>query len=539
MILIMRKILVALFVSFCTTLMAQNAENTDSQLFYRGAAACDNGDYEEAIKYFNKDLEENPESGHTYSYLAWSFLNIEEYEKALAAADMAVKYIAKNDTAYLIFNYTTRGQVNMFLYDTASALADYATAINICPNDETLYLDRSYIYYSQKKYTLAEADYQKLIELKPDDELAYFCSGRNFNLQGRYADAIKRFDSAIKIANDDSEAYALRAQSYLGLEKWNEATDDLIRAIAIDWNVTALNTAQGLRNPAAQILMPKIKMQLEKKQDDPAFTSLMGTLYQNERQFKDAISWYITCSENCAVPNLFMRISDCYKELGMFEDALVNINKSISITNEVDMQFYQRRADIYYEMGNVKSALADINEVLSHEVLYGWGYYRRGWFKEISGDIDKAIEDYSWCIRIDPKYAYAYIARGSAYKRQGKNDLAMADFKTVVEMEDSPYKAECVYFAYPELSEPDKAVAAINTAIAEAPTDSGVYYDAACLYSRMQDKANALKYLEKSLELGFARFFHIEKDFDLDFISNTDEFKALINKYKGAHKSSE
>lgn len=528
----MKRLIVIFFVFVAASLSAQNAETTDSQLFYRGANACYDEDYEEAIKYLNKDLEENPENGHTYSYLAWSFLKIEEYEKALAAADMAVKYLAKDDTAYLIFNYTTRGQVNMFLYDTASALSDYATAIKICPNDETLYFDRAYIYCSQKKYALAEADYQKVIELKPDDALTYFCSGRNFNTQGRYADAIKRFDSAIKIENDDSEAYALRAISYLGLEKWDEATDDLISAIAIDWNGSALNTAQRLRNPAAGILMSKIKTQLVKKPDDPAFTSLLGVLYQNERQFKDAISWYITCSENCAVPNLFMRISDCYKELGMFEDAMNSINKAISITNVIEPKFYQRRADIYYEMGNVKSALADINEVLDMAPLYDWGYYRRGWFKEISGDIDNAIEDYSWCIRLAPKYAYAYIARGNAYKRQGKKDLAMADFKAVVEMEDSPYKAECVHYAYLELGEPDKAVSAINTAIAEAPTDNSVYYDAACVYSIMGDKANALKYLEKSLELGFARFFHIEKDFDLDFIRNTDEFKSLINKYK-------
>jgi clan AA aspartic protease (TIGR02281 family) len=43
--------------------------------------------------------------------------------------------------------------------------------------------------------------------------------------------------------------------------------------------------------------------------------------------------------------------------------------------------------------------------------------------------------------------------------------------------------------------------------------------------------------LEKCLELGYNRFAHIERDFDMDFLRETDEFKALITKYKSASSS--
>ena len=77
----------------------------------------------------------------------------------------------------------------------------------------------------------------------------------------------------------------------------------------------------------------------------------------------------------------------------------------------------------------------------------------------------------------------------------------------------------------------------MDSIIARDSTDSGNYYDAACLYSRMQDKSNALRFLEKCLELGYNRFAHIERDFDMDFLRETDEFKALIKKYKSASSS--
>ena len=52
------------------------------------------------------------------------------------------------------------------------------------------------------------------------------------------------------------------------------------------------------------------------------------------------------------------------------------------------------------------------------------------------------------------------------------------------------------------------------------------------MYSRMKDKENALRYLEKALEMGYNRFAHMERDFDLDFLRGTDEFKALIERYR-------
>ena len=83
----------------------------------------------------------------------------------------------------------------------------------------------------------------------------------------------------------------------------------------------------------------------------------------------------------------------------------------------------------------------------------------------------------------------------------------------------------------------DKAIAAIDSIIARDSTDAGSYYDAACLYSRMQDKTNALRCLEKSFELGYNRFAHVERDFDMDFLRDTEEFKALVSKYKSAKVS--
>jgi len=137
---------------------------------------------------------------------------------------------------------------------------------------------------------------------------------------------------------------------------------------------------------------------------------------------------------------------------------------------------------------------------------------------------------------LEPKESYFYGTRGDLYKKLGKAELAEVDFRKVIELEDSPEKYECIQYAYEGLGMYDKAKEAMDIMIARDSTDYGNYYDAACMYSRMKDKENALKYLEKTLMMGYNRFAHIERDFDLDFLRSTDEFKVLIEKYKGQKK---
>jgi len=259
-------------------------------------------------------------------------------------------------------------------------------------------------------------------------------------------------------------------------------------------------------------------------------------MYEQNKNYKKAIDLYNDANKKDAAPSIYRRISDCYYELGAYDEALSNINQSLNM-DSTDLSNLARKANIYYEMGDAKAAIIEWDKVLAAQPEYGFGYYRRGWFKELDGDLDGAVEDLSMAIVLDPEDSYAYVSRGDVYLKQGKKDLAEADFKKVIEIEDSPEKYSCVHYAYQGLGLYDKAVEAIDSIIARNEDRAGSYYDAACLYSRMKDKNNALKCLEKSLELGYMRFAHIERDFDMDFIRGTEEYKTIIRKYKTAHEA--
>ena len=533
----MKNYLIMLLFAVAISATAQDKKGRPTSYNYmRGVEAVQNEKTEEALEFFNKDIQENPKNGYSYSWIAMLREHQEEHGRALTAADMAIKLLPKKDAEYVIFAYTTRADVYLNLEDTVKAISDLTTAIKIKPDENSLYEKRAQIYYEQERYDLADADYQKMIELKPGETMGYMGLGRNANSQKRWDDAIKQFDYVTKLASDYSQGYAFRAESYIGKEKWAEATDDIVKALSLDWDRKAHYLAGTLKEPAFTMLVSKIKVQSAKSPNEATWPYILGTMYEQNKHYTKAIEYYETANSKDVSPSVYQRISICHYEMGKYEDALNCINQALSL-DSTDLSYKARRANIYYEMGEVHSAIAEWDNVLTAQPEYGFGYYRRGWFKELAGDMEGAIEDLSMSIVLDPDYSYSYVSRGDIYMKQGKKELAEADFKKVIEIEDTPDKYDCIHYAYQGLGENAKAIAAMDSIIARDSTDSGNYYDAACLYSRMQDKSNALRFLEKCLELGYNRFAHIERDFDMDFLRETDEFKALITKYKSASSS--
>lgn len=511
--------------------VAQNVKRPESYNYQRGIEAIQEENLGDALEYFNKDIEENPKSGYPYMWASYIYLSTEEYGRALDAANMAIKLLPKKDAEYLTFAYNYRSKTYLCLGDTVKALADCTSAIKVDPKNTGLYNDRAQIYYEQERYDLADADYRKMTELKPGDVMGYMGLGRNANAQERWEDAIKHFDYVTKLSSDYSSGYSFRAESYIGLKKWNEATDDIVTALSLEWDRKAHYLAVTQEEPAFSMLVAKLKVQSAKAPNEASWPYIIGTMYEQAEDYRKAIDYYTLANSKDVSEQILQDIASCHYRLGNYESALTYINQALNM-DSTNVTSLAQKANIYYESGDAKAAVAEWDKVLTMQPEYGFGYYRRGWFKELAGDLEGGLEDLTMAIVLEPKESYFYGTRGDLYKKLGNRELAEEDFRKVIELEDSPEKYECIQYAYEGLGMYDKAIEAMDAMLAKDTTGYGSYYEAACMYSRMKDKEKALKYLEMALERGYNRFAHMERDFDLDFLRGTDEYKALIEKYK-------
>lgn len=528
----MRQFILSILVLCSSVILADNIKRPDSYNYSRGVEAINNNNAEEALDYLNKEINEHPDNGYAFAWIALVRNYNEEFGRALTAANVAVKKIPSKDKEYKAFAYGTRAQVYLNLEDTIQALKDYSQAINVMPDDDRLYNQRAQVYYEQEKYDLADKDYQKMISLKAGDVMGYMGIGRNANAQKRYGDAIKQFDYVVKLDQNYSSAYSFRAESYIGLKKYNEAIDDVITALGIDKDRKAFYELQELADSAFEQTVAKLKAQKIKEPNEQSWAYDLGVVYERAAKYNKAIAYYKESLEKESNIITASRISSCYDDLGDYDKALEYCDQAIAL-DSVKSDYLYQKANILDNAGRSKEAIRVMGEYIANNPDMAEGYYRRGWFEDHSGNIEEAIEDYTMAITLQPNEAYAYLNRGVLYRLKGENAKAESDFKQVVRLDSIPEDAECSFYAYYYLGQKDKAIEILNTILDK--DKKGNCYDAACLYSVMGEKEKALSYLRQSLEDGYRCFAHIKRDRDLNNIRNTEEFKVLMKEYEEKH----
>lgn len=529
----MRTILFSFLIACSSALYADNIKRPDSYNYTRGLEAIQNNNLEDAVNYMNKEIAEHPDNGYAFAWVALVRNHNEEYGRALTAANTAVKKIPSKDKEYKAFAYSTRACVFLNLEDTIQAIKDYAQAITLTPEDDRLYNARAQVYYEQGKYDLADNDYRKMIFLKEGDIMGYMGIGRNANAQKRYEDAIKQFDYVNKLEPSYSSAYSFRAESYIGLKKYNEAIDDVITALGIDQDDKAFYELQTLADSAFAQTVAKLKVQKLKEPKESSWPYDLGIVYEKTDRYAKAIQYYkesLTIESNKETAN---RISNCYDEIGDYDKALEYCDQAIAL-DSTQTNYLYFKANILDNAGRSEEAIKIMDSYIEQNPEEYFPYYRRGWFKDHLGKIDDAIEDYTMAITLQPNDAYQYLNRGVLYSQKGDRQAADNDFKQVILLDSVPDAPECAFYAYYYLGDKDKAIETLNKALKK--DDKGNYYDAACLYSVMGDKEKSISYLRKALESGYRKFNHIRRDRDLNNVRSTAEYKALMDEYEKMHQ---
>jgi S1-C subfamily serine protease len=117
---------------------SKNNTYKDINLSKKGNNAFEDGDYENAIKYYSLYIEKYPNDAEAYN---------------------------------------NRGNAKNKLKDYKGAIQDYDKAIEIRPNDADLYLLRGFVKDNLKDFSGAIQDYNKVIEINPKDSPPYYFRG--------------------------------------------------------------------------------------------------------------------------------------------------------------------------------------------------------------------------------------------------------------------------------------------------------------------------------------------------------------------------
>ena len=149
-------------------------------------------------------------------------------------------------------------------------------------------------------------------------------------------------------------------------------------------------------------------------------------------------------------------------------------------------------------------------------------YINRGNAYMMQKQYDLAIKDYTTAIELQPKAGEAYNNRGIAFGMKQQHERAIDDFAMAIILNKNDFKAYVNRGnSYRMKKQYNMAIKDYTRAIELKPRHATTYYNSACVYSLMNNTAEACKFLKKSIDNGFNTWSHIKSNDCFDNIRNS------------------
>lgn len=502
------------------------SENIQKALFYMDCHAN-----ELAVGYLKDELKENPRSLIALDLLGFIYYAHGNLKAAISCFNKVVRYNEETDYPLMATVYYHRAGVRAQLGDTLSSIADYKRVIKMDSTHRNAMIELSTLYFCTGQYEQADSVYQQMIRTDATDPYPYYAMAMNEATNGDYDKALL---SAQKGEILDENKEQVNTMLMYMESRSNHPRKVLHYAVRTlqenNYNQDAYDEIVSLPDSLYPMVVDKLVQQQTEYAENDFWSMLLCDIYIRHYDYRRAA--------DCLAPLLRRADKFKYAELDWIASFCERLNYNETVIKLMDYgisedstyaSFYLKRADAEFYTQDLGKAEQDYRKTMELDKKYGsYCYYRIGWIKEMQKNYELALAHYDISIFLDPAYAYSYLMKGNLLKDYlNRPEEARQAFLKCIETDEGINDNTCKQYAYLALGETDKAIA-VNDSILKVSPEPGSYYDAACLYSRMGKRKEAITYLRQAVENGFRNIRHIEKDDDMDNIRDMKEFKELL-----------
>ena len=223
------------FISAITSFKSiKNYENNSLILFYIGASYSFNNDVENALLFFDKTLEINPQFPEVWYNKGVIFWYQGKSKEALEASDNAIRISPQYAEAW-----SNKGAYLGRLGKNEEAVEAFDIATKINPQYTDAWLNKGITLGHLERNEEALEAFEKIIEINPEYLMAWYNKGVVLNRLGRNEEALEAYDKAIKINPQLSEAWFNKGGILSALGKNEDALYALDEVIEINQKFVA------------------------------------------------------------------------------------------------------------------------------------------------------------------------------------------------------------------------------------------------------------------------------------------------------------
>ena len=524
----MKRIVSVLLLAVCATFVcAKEPQRPTSYNYQRGVEAVNNDQDEEAEKYLNQELADNPKNGYAYAWLAGIELRKDEIGSAISMLNNSIKYIPKADKYYHAWANKTLSGIYYDLNDTINCI-DYATrAVKDEPKNIEWWRFRGVLYLEFEQYDNAIADFDEMIRLNPNAENGYMWKGKTYYQLKQYDKAIEQYQYAGKLATR-SYIYSNLAESQIQLQYYEEAADNIIKAFKEEhFEDLATDLLADANEELTAELMPRLNVQINANPNSLEWYMYKLYLYRANKNYEQAILCTEKIKELDADPSFDAILSLLYQHMGDFATALHYAQVAYAAdTTETD--YMEQLTNVYSDLDSLEQCLQIYDSYIAQYPESNAAYHMRAQTHFLAGNYTSAIDDYTTTITLDTKDTYARYMRGRTHYIMGDSIKANKDFQRVVE--DTQNSIETI-FAYIFLGHDAEATHLADSMLLADSVEHEHRYNIACCYSMLGNTEMAFSLLEEELKDGYVNFNHIRRDPDFAPLRG-ERLDSLLSMYE-------
>ena len=193
-------------------------------------------------------------------------------------------------------------------------------------------------------------------------------------------------------------------------------------------------------------------------------------------------------------------------------------------------------AYISYNKNSYNEALTSVDNAIKLDEDNFFAYWIKGRTLRMIDNDREAVAQFKRVLELNPDFHTAYGDLEMSYEKLGDKENLNALIEEAIAFYPKyllrfPDDARAhIFFAFclQRAGRVEEAKAKVARAIEISPNDVNMIYNAACFYSEVGDKENAIIHLSKAFDQGFASYDYIKHDPDLDSIRNEPEYIALM-----------
>jgi TolB-like protein/Flp pilus assembly protein TadD len=191
---------------------------------------------------------------------------------------------------------------------------------------------------------------------------------------------------------------------------------------------------------------------------------------------------------------------------------------------------------IYHLKQSYQEALEAIQKAIELDADNFFAYWTRGRIYRALDRDAEAVEQFNKVLELNPDFHSAYTDLRMEYKKLGEQEKlaeligrALLFYPPYLLRHPDDARAHIFFSgALQYAGRIDEAKSQMSRAIDLSPNDVNMIYNAACFYSRMNEKTIAVEHLQRAITNGYADYEYIKHDPDFDSIRDDPGYLELM-----------